>query len=178
MALKPQDVFVVLKIIADGSRRAPYSHLAHELTMSPSEVHASVKRARASGLLHGPDFENRPNIEALEEFLTHGLKYVFPAERGELARGVATSYGAAPLRALLAQSGDPIAVWPYAEGKQRGVSLAPLYKTAPQAALRDKSFYELLVLTDALRDGRIRERKIAEAELRHRLRAVHDESKS
>jgi len=178
MALKPQDVYVVLKLVAAGSRRAPYSHLALELVMSPSEVHASVRRALESGLLHGPEFENSPRIAALEEFLIHGLKYVFPAERGELTRGVATSYGAAPLRALIAPNDDPIPVWPYAEGKQRSVSLAPLYKTAPKAALRDESFYELLVLADALRDGRVRERKIAEAELRHRLRAVHAESKS
>src|SRR5271170_871162 len=108
MALKPQDVYVVLKLVADGSRRAPYSHLALELVMSPSEVHASVRRARASGLLHGSDLENRPNIGALEEFLTHGLKYAFPPERGELTRGVATSYGATPLRTLIAPSGDPI----------------------------------------------------------------------
>ena len=178
MALKPQDVYVVLKIVAQGSRRAPYSHLATELVMSPSEVHASVRRARESGLLHGPEFENRPNIGALEEFLIHGLRYVFPAQRGELTRGVATSYGAAPLRALIASNDDPIPVWPYAEGKQRGVSLAPLYKTAPKAALLDQSFYELLVLADALREGRVRERKIAEVELRLRLRTVHDESKS
>ncbi len=146
--------------------------------MSPSEVHASVKRARASGLLYGPGLENRLNVAALEEFLTHGLKYVFPAERGGLTRGVATSYGAAPLRKLIAPTGDPIPVWPYAEGKQRGVSLAPLYKTAPVAALRDKSFYELLVLADALREGRVRERKIAESELHRRLRAVHAKSRS
>lgn len=169
---------MVLKILTGGLRRAPYSQLALELVMSPSEVHGSVKRARASGLLHGPDFENRPNIGALEEFLIHGLKYVFPAERGEMTRGVATSYGAAPLRALITPNDDPIPVWPYAEGKQRGVSLVPLYKTAPKAALRDESFYELLVLADALRDGRVRERKIAETELRRRLRAVHAESKS
>jgi DNA-binding Lrp family transcriptional regulator len=178
MALKPQDVYVVLKLVAAGSRRAPYSHLALELVMSPSEVHASVKRARASGLLHGPGLENRPNIAALEEFLTRGLKYVFPAERGELTRGVATSYGAAPLHALITPTDDPIPVWPYGEGKQRGVSFAPLYKTAPIAALRDESFYELLVLADALREGRVRERKIAETELRRRLREVNAESKS
>lgn len=169
---------MVLKLVAAGSRRAPYSHLALELVMSPSEVHASVKRAHASGLLHGAERENRPNIGALEEFLGHGLKYVFPAERGELTRGVATSYGAAPLRALIAATDDPIPVWPYAEGKQRGVSLAPLYKTAPLAALRDPSFYELLVLADALREGRARERRIAETELHRRLRKVNAESQS
>jgi hypothetical protein len=173
MALKPQDVYVALKIVAAGSHRAPYSHLAVELAMSPSEVHASVKRGQVSGLLHGPALDDRPNVVALEEFLVHGLKYVFPAERGELTRGVATSYGAPPLRALIAPTDEPIPVWPYAEGRQRGVSLAPLYRTAPEAALRDESFYELLVLVDALRDGRVRERKIAEAELHRRLREVH-----
>jgi hypothetical protein len=122
--------------------------------------------------------ENRPNIAALEEFLTHGLKYVFPAERGELTRGVATSYGAAPLRALIAPTDDPIPVWPYAEGKQRGVSLAPLYKTAPMAALRDACFYELLVIADALREGRSRERNIAEAQLHRRLQEGNAEFKS
>src|SRR3954464_9385900 len=178
MALKPQDICVVLKIVAAGSPRSSYAQLASELVMSPSEVHASVKRAGASGLLHGAALDNRPNIGALEEFLVHGLKYVFPAERGELTRGIATSYGAAPLRALIAPTDDPIPVWPYEEGKQRGLSLAPLYKTAPLAALRDECFYKLLVLADALRDGRARERKIAEAELHRRLRQANAEFKS
>jgi len=97
MALKPQDMYVVLKLVAAGPRRAPYSHLAVELVMSPSEVHASVKRAQASGLLHGTALDHRPNVASLEEFLVHGLKYVFPAERGEMTRGVATSHGAPPL---------------------------------------------------------------------------------
>ena len=170
MALKPQDVYVVLKLVAAGRRRLPYSQLAREVVMSSSEVHACVKRAQASGLLHGRALGQRPNIAKLEEFLFHGLKYAFPAERGELTRGIATSYGAAPLRQVIAPGDEPAPVWPYAEGRQRGVSLAPLYKTAPAAALHDRSFYELLTLADALRDGRVRERKIAEGEMRSRLR--------
>ena len=102
MVLKPQDVYVAMKIAASKSDRAPYSHLARELTMSPSEVHASVQRAHAAHLLHGPGLKNRPNHAALEEFLVHGLKYAFPAERGTLKRGVPTSYAAAPLRGMSA----------------------------------------------------------------------------
>ena len=81
MVLKPQDVYVVLKIVASGSR-GPYAQLATELAMSPSEVHASVKRAQSAKLIHGPELQNRPNLVALEEFLVHGLKYAFPADRG------------------------------------------------------------------------------------------------
>lgn len=170
MALKSQDVYVALKLVAAGSR-ATYAQLASELVMSPSEVHAAVKRAQASGLLHGPGMHNRPNMAALEEFLVHGLKYVFPAEHGEPTRGVPTSYSAEPLRSCIVAGNDPIPVWPYEQGKQRGVAFVPLYKTAPIAALRDRAFYEYLVLADALRDGRVRERKIAEGELHSRLRA-------
>ena len=77
MVLKPQDVYVALKIVAAKSIRAPYSQLAVELAMSPSEVHASVQRAEKSHLLHGPRLRNRPNFSALEEFLLHGIKYIF-----------------------------------------------------------------------------------------------------
>jgi hypothetical protein len=121
MVLKPQDVYVALKIVAARSDRPPYSQLAAELVMSPSEVHASVQRAQSSHLLHGPRLKNRPNFGALEEFLLRGLKYVFPPERGELTRGVPTSYAAEPLRSVIAQGNEPISVWPYEEGKQRGL---------------------------------------------------------
>lgn len=169
MVLKPQDVYVALKIVAAKCRQ-PYAQLAGELAMSSSEVHASVKRAQLAGLLHRPEMENCPNLSALEEFLVHGLKYAFPAKRGEFTRGIPTSYAAEPLRSVIAQGNEPIPVWPYAEGKQRGVAFEPLYKTAARAALHDPDFYEYLALADALRDGRARERKHAEDELHRRLR--------
>jgi hypothetical protein len=178
MVLKPQDVYVALKIVAARSDRPPYSQLAAELVMSPSEVHASVQRAQSSHLLHGPRMKNRPNFGALEEFLLRGLKYVFPPERGELTRGVPTSYAAEPLRSIIAQGNEPIPVWPYEESKQRGISFEPLYRTAPIAALRDPSFYEYLALADALRDSRVRERRIAEKELCRRLREASERTKS
>jgi hypothetical protein len=173
MALKPQDVYVVLKLVSAGLRRAPYAQLALDLGMSPSEVHACVKRSQASHLLHGASSQYRPNVAALEEFLVHGLRYVFPAERGELTRGLPTSYAAEPLRSLIAANSDPIPVWPYEEGSQRGVALAPLHRSAPLAALRDPCFYGYLALADALRDGRTRERKIAETELHRRLKQAN-----
>ena len=178
MALKPQDVFVILKILAARSQRPPYAQLAVELGMSPSEVHASVKRAKLAGLLHGPELQDRPNLAALEEFLVHGLKYVFPAVHGQLTRGVPTSYAAEPLRRVVTPSSDPAPVWPFPQGKSRGAAFQPLYKTAPAAALRDRDFYQYLTLVDALRDGRTRERKYAEQELRRRFRGINERRKS
>jgi hypothetical protein len=70
-------------------------------------------------------------------------------------------------------SNDLPPVWPWHEGNTRGVGLEPLYKSVPQAALRDPKLYQFLALVDAIRDGRARERKIAERDLVHRLRATH-----
>src|ERR1035441_6391974 len=116
MVLKPQDVYVTLKIVAGRADRAPYSQLAAELVMSPSEVHASVRRAEGAHLLHGPQRKNRPNFSALEEFLLHGLKYVFPPEGGELPRGLRPPSPAEPLRSIITQGNEPSPVWPYEEG--------------------------------------------------------------
>ncbi|MEO8663667.1 MAG: hypothetical protein ABI693_34740 [Bryobacteraceae bacterium] len=177
MVLKPQDVYVVLKIVASGVR-APYAKLASELAMSTSEVHASVKRAQSAKLLHGPELKNRPNLLALEEFLVHGLKYAFPVDRGEFTRGVPTSYAAEPLRDVIGQGNEPIPVWPYPLGKERGIAFEPLYKTAPGAALLDPAFHQYLALADALRDGRARERKHAEQELHRRFQKTNARSES
>ena len=64
---------------------------------------------------------------------------------------------------------DPPPVWPSPQGTARGYSLKPLYKTVPQAAQADRKLYELLALVDAIRDGRVRDREMAEHELRDRL---------
>jgi len=80
-----------------------------------------------------------------------------------------TGYAAPPLKAEIVQPNEPPPVWPYAEGNVRGYSFAPLYPSVPAAAARDAKLYELLALVDAMRDGRARERKLAEKALQARL---------
>jgi hypothetical protein len=167
--LKPQDIVVSLKLCSYGSHRPPFAQIATDLAMSPSEVHGAVKRAQNAHLLHGQAMLDRPNISSLEEFLIHGAKYAFPAERGGPTRGMPTSYAAEPLNHLIAPGNEPIPVWPTAEGKARGIALTPLYKTVPIAAMQDPVLYKLLALVDAIRDGRSRERNLAEDELKKLL---------
>lgn len=166
MILKPQDILVLLKLVANGSNQWAFGPLAEQLYMSPSEVHAGIKRAKQARLY---DEENkRPRKSALYEFLIHGVKYAFPAKRGELTRGIPTSFAAPPLVEKIVQP-DVIPVWPYAEGSDRGYMFSPLYRSVPQAALEDSMLYELLALVDALRDGSAREVQIAADELANRL---------
>jgi hypothetical protein len=135
--------------------------------MSASEVHASVQRAAKAGLVQLDD--RAPNRQALLEFLVHGLKYAFPAERGAITRGMPTAHAAAPLAKKLAASNEPPPVWPDPEGSVRGEALEPLYRSVPSAARADAQLYEWLALVDAVRSGRARERELAAKELRRRL---------
>jgi hypothetical protein len=171
VSLKPQDVLILLKLVAVGKANWSYNSLSVEVGMSPSEVHAALKRSIASGLAMRREDRIYPNISNLEEFLIHGLKYVFIPDRGELTRGLPTGHAAAPLKGRCASSAEPPPVWPDPSGPVRGLAFSPLYKSASKAAQKDHELYELLVLVDAIRGGRARERELSVVELKNRLKA-------
>jgi hypothetical protein len=172
-SLKPQDVVVLAKLLASSSARPSMAQMGVDLSISASEVHAALRRLIEARLILDEPGGSRPLFRAVEEFLLHGVKYAFPARRGEVTRGVATSYAAPPLNAMIVP-GDLLQVWPHPEGTVRGASLAPLYPSVPAAALRDPVLHEYLALVDALRDGRARERRLAEQELRARIQGQAD----
>ena len=167
--LKPQDIVILLKLVALDSAPWAYGELAKQLGMSASEVHAAIKRCLSANLAIKQDQGIVPNHRNLLEFLVHGMRYVFPPERGELTRGISTAYAAEPLAQYFAGSTEPPPIWPDAEGDTRGITLKPLYKSVPFAAKNDNQLYELLALVDAIRIGRARERQLAIRELTVRL---------
>lgn len=185
MNLNPQDVVVVLKLLASGTKNWTYAQLGEELALSQSQVFRSVARSEAVRLLEPgfrtvpppPGSKNQdhpvllawPNRANLKEFLIHGVRYAFPVHRGGIVRGIPTAHAAPPLKQQLAESSDPPPVWPDASGSARGLEFSPLYKNVPAAARRDPKLYELLALVDAIRDGRAREREIAIRELTARI---------
>lgn len=171
-SLRPQDVLVLAKLLAYGGQRPPMAQMGLDLGLSSSEVHAALKRLEQARLLTKGPVGSRPLLHAVEEFLVHAVKYAFPAKRGEVTRGTPTSHAAPPLSEHLTSSDLP-PVWPHSHGVQ-GVALEPLYRTVPAAALRDPALYELLALIDAVREGRTRERQLAEEELRKRIRGLAD----
>lgn len=166
MNLKPQDVLLLLKLVSIEKRPWSFNKISVELGMSPSEVHAAAKRALAARLAVKEGDSILPNVRNLEDFLLHGIQYVFVPERGEMNRGMPTGYAAAPLSAYFVDDNEPQPVWPDPEGEVRGESFSPLYKSVPIAAKNDARLYQLLVLVDAMRGGKARERDIAKKELK------------
>ena len=187
MNLQSQDVVVMLKLIAhqEAGRKLTYASLGETLFLSASQVFRSVRRAEKARLVMAPALPSSKKSAAelphkwlgashrgnLKEFLIHGVKYAFPAERGGPTRGVPTAEAAPPLDKQLVQDFQLPPVWPYAEGRVRGIEFSPLHKNVPLAALKDPKLYELLALVDAIREGRAREREIAIRELTARIDA-------
>lgn len=134
--------------------------------MSASETHAALKRAAACGLVDGT--ARSAKRSALLEFVVHGLRYVFPPSWSGVSRGIPTSYAAPPLSASIVQEELP-PVWPHPDGAVRGQGLRPIYKSVPEASLKDAELYEWMALLDAIRSGRARERELAVGVIRQRL---------
>ena len=165
--LAPVDIFVLLKVAAKGDQPWVQQDLANELHVSQATVHRALKSAEAVKLYSAA--RKTLNSPQLVEALVCGARYFLaPIHSGEV-RGMPTSWAAPPLRDLLAASDEMVPVWPDPLGTVRGISFEPLHRSVPIAAREDLLLYELLALVDVLREGRARERKLAEKELSFRM---------
>jgi len=163
--MRPQDILILLKILALEKEPFYLKDLSNQLGISSSEVTESVNRSVIAGLLA----EDKKTImrKALFEFLIHGLAYVFPQKPGSMIAGMPTAHSAAPLDKEF--KSDEMYVWSDPKGNVKGQEIEPFHKGQIKAAKQDPKLYELLALSDALRVGKVRERKMAEEELRKRI---------
>ena len=166
--MKPQDLFILLKKLTSDGKNLPACKIAEELGMSASAVSESLERCKQAQLVDRN--KKRVNALALQEFLVHGVQYVFPAVPGRVGRGVATYVSASPIHEQLSNNTDTY-VWHYLKGNARGQQIEPLYPSVPEAALRDSELHELLAIVNTLRMGRAREKEIAIAELNKRIQS-------
>lgn len=165
MTLKPQDIVVLLLVASLGDQDWTYAQLADSTGLSTSQVHRSLQRAAGADLFAA---ERRAvRRRNLLEFLSHGLRYAFPAVVGPRQRGIPTAHSAPPLNDQIA--GLPGAVWPSANGEVTGDAVQPLHSSALTISMESPAVYELLALLDAVRLGRARDRAIAVELLEERL---------
>jgi hypothetical protein len=182
--VKGQDIGLLLKLISlqeqenqaqqsGNNIEARYTAraLEQETGISKSQVNLSINRCYQVGLLIKDRHLGVPrvNVRALDEFISYGLKYVFPAKAGELTRGITTAFAAPVLSKKLMSAGELPLVWPDAKSNTKGLTIAPLFKTATFAAQRDSKMYALLALVDAIRVGQPREANLAKQLLREQL---------
>ena len=133
--MKEQDIVILLKKLTSKGRNLSVRKLAEELNMSASSVSESLERSKKAQLVDRN--KKRVNTLALQEFMVHGLGYVFPAETGRVIRGIPAYVSASPIKEQVSNSSEQF-VWRYAKGDARGQQITPLYPSVPEAALRDE----------------------------------------
>jgi DNA-binding Lrp family transcriptional regulator len=162
--LRPQEVLVSCKLLVVGRADWTFASLAESLGMSPSEVHASVGRARAAGLLSPTTSKPRIVRSQLLSLVGTSVHDVFFARRGAVVAGMPTATSAPCLQGMFPGPPRVVAqVWPCATLKKpvSGESLAPLYPSVPEACRRDGRLYRLMALVDVVRVGEPAEQRVA-----------------
>ena len=160
--MRPQDIAVLLKIVAMEEKEWQLATLSGELYISLSEVSESLNRSKIAGLIDSN--KKRVNRLSLMEFLEHGIRYVFPQQPGTMLRGIGTAHTAPFMKKAFASELNY--VWADNTGDIMGLMIEPLYLKQTKAIKQDELFYKLLTLVDVIRVGRVREIKYATEELR------------
>jgi hypothetical protein len=174
--LKGEDIVVLLKLV-DVPPGWTVRTIADDTTIPRSVVHRAIKRLGAAGLFN--ESLRRVNISQSEEFLIHGLRYVFPARLEGQTLGVPTAWAAEPLASHIVSSRDELPpVWPDALSERRGLALPPLHGSVVDASRRDPALGERLALVDALRIGGQRVKGVAAELLIPRLTPSHHEHRA
>ncbi|MBN1959429.1 MAG: hypothetical protein JW841_00660 [Deltaproteobacteria bacterium] len=158
--MKSQDILVAVELLLQNGKKITFAQLGKSLQISASETHGAINRLKESFIYDS--FTKMIRKTALEEFLIHGIQYAFPASLGKPARGVLTGYSSPFMRDdFNVGKNDDVYIWPYSNGKDRGISIQPLYRSAPEVCLKNESLYHWLSTIDMLRLNRARQREIA-----------------
>jgi hypothetical protein len=160
--MRPQDIVVLLKIIALGKNSWQHKDLASTLKLSASEISESLNRSQIAGFLD--QSKKKVRKQSLMEFLQFGLQYVFPQIPGTMVNGIPTAH-AHPFMQQFFSTETPF-VWASIHGNERGLSVEPLYPKQLEAIKTDDNLYKLLALIDVIRIGKLREKDIAILELK------------
>jgi len=160
--LKPQDIVILLKIIALGNTKWHNKDISGSLNISAPEVSKSLDRCVTAGLI---DTDKKKVIrQALFEFIEYGICYVFPFQPGCIMKGIPTSIGHPFMKSIF--DTRHVYVWPSEDSDVRGFSIEPLFPSVTKAVKNDDVLYKQLALVDVLRSGKPEEKKVAIQELR------------
>ncbi len=160
--MRPQDVSILLKVIAIDNQKWQLVGLSNTLYISVSEISESLNRSQLANLIdYNKKMVNRQN---LMEFLEYGVRYVFPQKPGTMVRGTPTAHSHPSMRKIFISEINY--VWPDNQGEVIGLMIEPLYPKQVEAIKLDPLFYKLLTLVDVIRVGRVREIKYAVNELK------------
>jgi hypothetical protein len=163
--MRPQDIVILLKLVSLKDQTWQFRDISSGLFIPISEISVSLKRSEKAGLYHSET--KTLHRQSLMEFIQYGFKYVFPTLPGTILTGVPTAHSHSFYKSTFKT--EQLYVWPFEDGKERGLAIEPLHPNVPKAALKDENLYRLLASMDILRVGKVREQKMAIEELKKNI---------
>lgn len=164
--MRPHDIPVLVKVFIIQEKPWLIKDLASSLYISQSEVSESLHRSMYAGLID--EQKQRIHAQSLFEFITYGLRYVFPQKPGHLARGIPTAHSHPALLSKFVS--EEKYIWPYPDGKDIGFVIEPFYQKQTNAIRQDEQLYLILSLIEMIRVGKVREVNYARTQLMKLLR--------
>jgi hypothetical protein len=159
--MRPQDIAILLKIIAKRGDLWQNKDLAAELFLSPAEISLSLERSSIAGLLNAD--KKKVHKQTFMDFIQHGLHVVFPVIPGGIVNGLYTAHSHPFMQSHFPS--NEAYVWPDVTGMDRGQAIVPLYKDVVKAAKSDADLYKMLAILDIVRVGKVRELNLGIEEL-------------
>jgi hypothetical protein len=158
--VKVSDIYVLGGLLVDDGDWT-YRSLADRLHVPHAVVQRALARAEEASLYSSARREI--HLAHFEEFASHALRFVAPAQLGALVPGVPAAWAAEPMASAIRSAGDdPPPVWPCARGEVRGQAIEPLHPAASEAVEEWPLLGEMLAVLDSLRAGDLRVRKVAQ----------------
>src|SRR5688572_13277110 len=136
--MRPQDIVVLLKLVAAKGEYIHLTPLSLTLFISLSEVSESLHRSQTANLL---DFDKKKVMrQNFVEFLEHGVRYVFPQQPGALVRGIPTAHSHPYMQKNFRSEINY--VWPDVNGDTIGCAIEPFYPKQVEAVKLDALLYQ------------------------------------
>ena len=167
ICLRPFDVGAALRLLLVPEDR--FEPMSQALVTSTSAVHRAVNRLRHAGICKPAS--RSIDVDALVEFATCAVPYVFPAVRAGTTSGMPTAFAHSDWSSL--SSGAETLVWPSKNYPVQGTALIPLFPGAPHVCMLDARMHRLLALVDAMRTARGEMRQIVRERLSTVLATLH-----
>lgn len=162
MSLKPQDTLLVLKYwsLNRKSQNVSVRDIAESICISAGEVSKSTKRLVASRLVVERSGSIYAEKGAVLEWLSFGVRYMYPQVSAGYGRGIATSWSCPAIESEVIPP-SPAIVWPLPGGVYEGELVKPFHDSIPIVVGQDELLYKAFSLIEAIRGGKPRELVVA-----------------
>lgn len=145
--IKSHDIVILGKLITDD-QWPTQQEIAEAFQFSQAEVSHALQTLEQVGLINVKN--KKTNKLAINEFITHALKFFYPIEKKGMGRGVLIGPSSHLFRETV-DSDEYNYVWPNSRGSEKGVIVTPLIEDLAKLVIENKKLFLFLNIVEVFR---------------------------